>query len=69
MYGPLDAVSPFCGKRVRIKRKDNGKTVDVTIRDACEGCETESLDLSLGAFKEIGTLDEGVIDISWELLT
>jgi expansin (peptidoglycan-binding protein) len=70
MYGNLGGVSPLCGRRVRIIRDDdNGKTVDVTIKDACEGCPTyDSIDLSLAAFQALGDLQEGVINMHWYFL-
>lgn len=37
-----------------------------TVADACPSCTSEySLDLSVGAFTEIGSEDTGVLDITW----
>ncbi|CAA7271656.1 unnamed protein product [Cyclocybe aegerita] len=65
-YGDLGKRSSLCGKRVKITNTKNQKTVTVTIADACPTCRnSNSIDLSEGAFKVIATLDEGIVPISW----
>ncbi|GAA5849762.1 hypothetical protein JCM5353_003565 [Sporobolomyces roseus] len=61
----VGAVGNKCGSYVNIKNKANGKTVRAIVLDTCPSCSWGSLDLSLGAFKAIGNLDTGVLDISW----
>ncbi|KAG6814385.1 hypothetical protein H0H92_010971 [Tricholoma furcatifolium] len=61
-YGNLNAVSPLCGDQVKITNTNNGKTVTVTIADACPTCEnSNSIDLSVGAFTQIATEEEGEV--------
>lgn len=40
-------------------------TIKVMVVDNCPGCERDHLDLFQNAFSDIGNLDDGVIDISW----
>lgn len=57
-YGDLSAKSQYCGKKIRVSWQ--GKTVDVTVADACPGCyNSASVDLSTGAFQALASLDVG----------
>ncbi|KDE05448.1 hypothetical protein MVLG_04138 [Microbotryum lychnidis-dioicae p1A1 Lamole] len=48
---------------------DNGKSVVAVVADACPGCATYySLDLSTGAFEQIGDKVTGALPISWYFL-
>lgn len=65
-YGDSSAASPLCGKKVFIKNTKNGKSVTVTVADDCPTCENESsIDLSVGAFTQIATEEEGMVPIEW----
>lgn len=69
-YGDPGQVSPLCGKQVLIKNTNNGKTVNVTVADDCPTCENEnSIDLSMGAFTQIATEEEGEVPIEWSYLS
>ncbi|KAJ9105615.1 hypothetical protein QFC20_004295 [Naganishia adeliensis] len=59
--------SPYCGRWVDIVNTDNGKTVSAKIADVCPTCpgNGESIDLSIGAFQALGTLDQGMLNIKW----
>ncbi|GAA5943983.1 hypothetical protein JCM3775_004731 [Rhodotorula graminis] len=57
-----------CGKKVQLTNTDNGKTVTATVADTCPGCAWGAVDLSEGAFLQLGTLDQGVIPLSWKFL-
>jgi expansin (peptidoglycan-binding protein) len=59
--------SPYCGRWVTIENTDNGKTVVAKVADVCPTCtgNGESIDLSVGAFQAIGTLDQGLLPIRW----
>ncbi|KDQ60944.1 hypothetical protein JAAARDRAFT_124948 [Jaapia argillacea MUCL 33604] len=60
--GKAALVSPLCGKQVHITNQNNGKTVTVTIADACPTCNNgDSIDLSVGAFTQIATEEEGEV--------
>jgi len=68
-YGDTGKVSSLCGKQVQITNTKNKKSVTVTIADACPTCEnSNSIDLSVAAFKSIATLDEGEVPITWNFL-
>lgn len=57
-----------CGKQIKIFRADNpSKSVLVTVADECPSCvNSESIDLSVGAFTAIATEAEGMVAIKWE---
>ncbi|KAI0670351.1 hypothetical protein C8Q78DRAFT_1069973 [Trametes maxima] len=68
-YGDLGAKSALCGQKVQITNKKNGKSVTVTIADACPTCGTENdIDLSQGAFDQIATEEEGEVPITWHFV-
>ncbi|EIW51730.1 uncharacterized protein TRAVEDRAFT_32245 [Trametes versicolor FP-101664 SS1] len=68
-YGDLSKQSSLCGKQVQITNTKNGKTVTVTIADACPTCGTgNDIDLSQGAFDQIATEEEGEVPISWKFI-
>jgi rare lipoprotein A (peptidoglycan hydrolase) len=68
-YGDLSARSALCGKQVRLTNTKNQKSVTVTIADACPTCDnSNSIDLSKGAFEQIATLDEGIVPITWSFV-
>ncbi|KAI1791351.1 RlpA-like double-psi beta-barrel-protein domain-containing protein-containing protein [Ganoderma leucocontextum] len=65
-YGTLNTVSPNCGRSITLTNTNNGKSVTVTVADACVFCSNENdLDLSTGAFQQIATLADGEVPIVW----
>ncbi|OAV94594.1 hypothetical protein PTTG_03809 [Puccinia triticina 1-1 BBBD Race 1] len=59
----------FCGKTIVVTRKSTGQSINCIAADECPGCPTDhSLDLSEGAFKALGNPDEGLFDISWQVM-
>ncbi|SCV73832.1 BQ2448_6262 [Microbotryum intermedium] len=69
LYGDTGKVSKYCGRYVHITNTANGKSVVAIVADACPGCATYySLDLSTGAFDQIGDEITGVLPISWYFL-
>ncbi|TCD64649.1 hypothetical protein EIP91_003809 [Steccherinum ochraceum] len=68
-YGYDGNASPLCGKQVEITNTKNGKKVTVTVADDCPTCNNgNSIDLSVGAFTQIATKDDGEVPISWRFL-
>lgn len=67
-YGPLNKVSKYCGKKVRITSGDT--TITATVADACPTCLNRNcLDLSEGAFKKLGvSVEEGMKLITWKFM-
>jgi len=65
-YGNLGQKSQYCGRSVRVTNTNNGKYVDIIVADVCPTCtNTQSFDLSQGAFNQIATEAEGMVPISW----
>ncbi|OCH93426.1 barwin-like endoglucanase [Obba rivulosa] len=68
-YGDSGVESSLCGQQVLITNPANGKSVTVTIADDCPTCKnSDSIDLSLGAFTQIATEEQGEVSISWHFL-
>jgi len=68
-YGNLSAQSSLCGKKVKITNPANHKSVTVTVADACPTCNNaNSIDLSVGAFTQIATKDQGLVGITWSFV-
>lgn len=40
-----------------------------TVADTCPGCEWGAIDLSEAAFLQLGTLDQGVLPLSWHYVS
>jgi len=68
-YGNLSVKSALCGKQVKITNPANGKSVTVTVADACPTCKnSNSIDLSVAAFKQIATEEQGMVGINWSFV-
>ncbi|KAG7092513.1 hypothetical protein E1B28_008864 [Marasmius oreades] len=68
-YGDTGKQSALCGKQVSITDIANGKSVVVTIVDACVACVNgNSFDLSLAAFQGLDDLGVGILSIEWSFL-
>jgi hypothetical protein len=68
-YGDTSQVSPLCGQQVLITNPANGKSVTVTIADACPTCDnSNSIDLSTGAFDQIADESQGIVPIVWNFV-
>jgi len=52
-----------CGKKVRITR--GRKFVDLVIQDLCGACKPNDIDMTVEAFKKLGSPDEGRVPIKW----
>ncbi|EJF65885.1 barwin-like endoglucanase [Dichomitus squalens LYAD-421 SS1] len=65
-YGDLSQESSNCGRKITATNTNNGKSVTVTVADACPTCPEENdLDLSFAAFTSIATEEEGEVPIVW----
>jgi len=70
LYGDDSKASQYCGKSITITNTNNGKSVQAIVADACPTCgKWGNVDMSVGAFTEIATEEEGEVPISWELST
>ncbi|TFY80911.1 hypothetical protein EWM64_g3100 [Hericium alpestre] len=54
-----------CDQWLTITNTANGKTAKGWVRDSCPGCGYYDLDLSPAVFKQLGSLDTGVLPIQW----
>ncbi|KZT27408.1 hypothetical protein NEOLEDRAFT_1155114 [Neolentinus lepideus HHB14362 ss-1] len=54
-----------CGQWIHITNDNNGKSAWGLTRDECMGCGEGDLDMSPSLFQMLGTLDQGVLSISW----
>lgn len=54
----------LCGKKIQASYE--GKSVEVTVVDRCEGCQYYDLDFSPSAFQSIADESLGRIDITWQ---
>ena len=65
-YGDLSEQSANCGRKITLTNTNNGKSVTVTVADACPTCGNQNdLDLSYAAFLQIATEAEGQVPIVW----
>lgn len=67
LYTAAHLELPF-GQEVRVIRKDNGKSVQVRINDRGPFNRTRIIDLSKAAARELEMLDEGVVEVTLEIL-
>ncbi|KAM0206019.1 hypothetical protein ACHAPA_012348 [Fusarium lateritium] len=59
----------LCGRKIRVTNSSNGRTVDVTVVAACPTCvNSNSLDMSVGAFSRVGSLSDGAYDVTWSYI-
>ncbi|TBU27142.1 RlpA-like double-psi beta-barrel-protein domain-containing protein-containing protein [Dichomitus squalens] len=56
----------YCNKGVTITNTANGKTATAIVRDECPGCGANDIDMSPSLFQELGSLDTGVLTVSWD---
>ncbi|KIJ62733.1 hypothetical protein HYDPIDRAFT_30322 [Hydnomerulius pinastri MD-312] len=57
-----------CGQWVRVTNTANGQEAYGMTRDECESCGSGDLDMSPGLFEQLGNLDTGVLQISWNFM-
>jgi hypothetical protein len=68
-YGNTGVHSSLCGKTVKITNVQNKQSVKVIVADACPGCKnSNSIDLSTGAFNQIAKPEEGMVPIEWSFV-
>ena len=56
-----------CGRSIVITRPSSGAQITVMVADACPTCVSgDSVDLSIGAYLQLGTENEGTFPITWQ---
>lgn len=58
--------SAQCGRQIEVCRGE--KCTKVTVKDRCQGCKWDDLDMSPDAFKAIAKTAEGRVGITWKFL-
>ncbi|CAL8128784.1 unnamed protein product [Orchesella dallaii] len=77
--GPCDTIfDPFamevahktlpCGTRLRVRNRDNGRTVDVTVRDRGPFVAGRILDLTYAAFGQVENRDRGTFSCDYQII-
>ncbi|KAI0755277.1 RlpA-like double-psi beta-barrel-protein domain-containing protein-containing protein [Daedaleopsis nitida] len=57
-----------CDQWMQITNTANGKKAYGKVRDECPGCGSSDLDMSPSLFQELGSLDTGVLKVSWHYM-
>ncbi|KAK0526229.1 hypothetical protein OC834_000105 [Tilletia horrida] len=57
----------LCGRTIRVSRPGYND-IYPTVADTCPGCGYGSIDLSTGAFDQIGAEAEGRIQVTWDFV-
>ncbi|KAG7440827.1 uncharacterized protein BT62DRAFT_982948 [Guyanagaster necrorhizus] len=57
-----------CNQWVEIVNEDNGKTAYGLLRDSCESCGWNDIDMSPGLFQELDELSTGEIKVKWHFM-
>lgn len=65
---PNPNFDPICGKQVKITDPATFKSVIVTIRDKCEGCKTNDIDVSPSAFEKLKPKSVGRFKVIWDFI-
>ncbi|KAJ7054376.1 glycoside hydrolase family 16 protein [Mycena amicta] len=72
-YGDMDSVSDQCFQHITVTlASDSSKSIDVTLTDACQDCGADgNVYLSTAAFAALsgGSLDAGVLDVTWSFVS
>lgn len=56
-----------CGKTVTVTNVKTGAKATGTVADECPGCGVNDIDMTPGLFQQLGSLDEGVLTVSWNV--
>ncbi|KAI2605816.1 uncharacterized protein GGS25DRAFT_523490 [Hypoxylon fragiforme] len=66
-YGINQPAHPLCDKTITIT-SPSGKKTTATIRDRCDGCVGDAIDVTPHAFLDLfGSLDGGRLECTWEI--
>lgn len=65
---PNPNLDPMCGKKVKIVDPGTSKSIIVTVRDKCEGCKMNDIDVSPSAFEKFKPKTVGRFKVSWDFI-
>ncbi|KAI1735575.1 RlpA-like double-psi beta-barrel-protein domain-containing protein-containing protein [Xylaria scruposa] len=54
----------YCGRKIKISR--GGKSAVVTVRDRCEGCKKNDLDVPVKVFSKLANPNDGRVKMTWD---
>ncbi|KAI0554177.1 RlpA-like double-psi beta-barrel-protein domain-containing protein-containing protein [Xylaria curta] len=57
-------LNTYCGRKIKISR--GGKSVVVTVRDRCEGCQKNDLDVPVKVFSQLANPNDGRVKMTWD---
>ncbi|GJE88387.1 hypothetical protein PsYK624_044700 [Phanerochaete sordida] len=61
------ASGAHCGQHLTVKNVETGATASATVADMCPGCGPNDIDMTPGLFQQLGSLDAGVLTVSWSV--
>ncbi|CAD6886991.1 unnamed protein product [Tilletia controversa] len=64
---PPSQIGGSCGRTIRVSRAGYND-IYARVADTCPGCAYGSIDLSTGAFDQIGNEAEGRIQVNWDFV-
>lgn len=59
---------PMCGRMVRITDPATSNTVEVEVRDKCQACQHDDIDVSPTAFQTLQPLEVGRYKVTWDFI-
>jgi len=65
---PNPNLDPMCGKKVKIVDPGTSKSIIVTVRDKCEGCKMNDIDVSPSAFEKFKPKNVGRFKVYWDFI-
>jgi rare lipoprotein A (peptidoglycan hydrolase) len=65
---PNPNLDPMCGKRVKIMDLTTSKSIVVTVRDKCEACKMNDIDVSPSAFEKLKPKTVGRFKVVWDFI-
>ncbi|XP_008187959.1 uncharacterized protein LOC100571999 isoform X1 [Acyrthosiphon pisum] len=65
---PNPNLDPMCGKQVKIVDLSTSKSIIVTVRDKCQGCKMNDIDVSPSAFEKFKPKIVGRFKVSWDFI-
>lgn len=58
----------LCGMKLRARRPDGDRSIDLKVVDRCTGCQYRDLDVSPGAFQRLAEIAQGRVSVEWAWL-
>ncbi|XP_026819937.1 uncharacterized protein LOC113558644 [Rhopalosiphum maidis] len=65
---PNPNLDPMCGKQVKVMDPTTLKSIVVTVRDKCEACKMNDIDVSPSAFEKLKPKTVGRFKVVWDFI-